>query len=182
MNSPTDPRPRQLDPLLAEAIASIRYGAVEVIIHARSYRADREAREITPRRCDRNCSWYQPELSAGGPAIHRFHALPDRTSGSALFGSHWSWSPYDETTTSSNGGVPLGGRRARLRRSAARRSSGPTTVTTTPTRCYSVACGRSSKARSTRISTTAGWRTSPTTPGSYRASGCLLVKMGPIAA
>ena len=33
MNSPSNPRAQQLDPLLAETIASIRYGAVEGIIH-----------------------------------------------------------------------------------------------------------------------------------------------------
>lgn len=33
MTSPSNPRSRQLEELVAEAIASIRYGAVEVTIH-----------------------------------------------------------------------------------------------------------------------------------------------------
>ncbi len=33
MNSPSNPRSRQLEELVAEAIASIRYGAVEITIH-----------------------------------------------------------------------------------------------------------------------------------------------------
>ncbi len=33
MSSPTHPHSRQLEALVAEAIASIRYGAVEVTIH-----------------------------------------------------------------------------------------------------------------------------------------------------
>ena len=33
MSSPSIPRSRQLEELLAEAIASIRYGAIEITIH-----------------------------------------------------------------------------------------------------------------------------------------------------
>ena len=47
MSSPSNPRSRQLEELVAEAIASIRYGAVEITIHDGAQRTvDRETERV----------------------------------------------------------------------------------------------------------------------------------------
>ena len=70
MNSPRIARPRPLDESVAEAIASIRYGAVEITIHDGTHRTDRKAREIAPRCGPRQQSRGQRALSVLGRLLH----------------------------------------------------------------------------------------------------------------